>query len=105
MIMFEQSRRLSEPLHWGRREKLAVAAVLACLALAVVGLGVYAVTGGTHERAGCIDLTFASTTGGARLYACGKQARVVCASARLHSGIADSLRVACRHAGYRFGHA
>jgi len=28
MIMIDRSRRLSEPLHWGRREKVAVAVVV-----------------------------------------------------------------------------
>jgi hypothetical protein len=103
MIMMDRHRRLSEPLRWGRREKVALAAVMTVLALAVIGLGAYALTSGSRARAGCIDLTFASTMGGARLYACGTRARAVCASPGPYSGIADSLRVACRHAGYPFG--
>ena len=32
MIMQDQSKRLSEPLRWGRRERTVVAVVLACVA-------------------------------------------------------------------------
>jgi hypothetical protein len=102
MIMFEQSRRLSEPLRWGRREKIAVAAVLSCLLLALLGLGAYALTSGAPARADCIDLTFPSTLGGARLHACGPQARDVCASPGPYRGIGDELRAACRHAGFPY---
>jgi hypothetical protein len=102
MIMFDQSRRLSEPLRWGRREKSAVAAVLVVAALAVVGLGAYALTSGSPARKDCIDITFASTLGGGRLYVCGERARAVCSSASGHKGIADALRASCRHAGFPY---
>jgi hypothetical protein len=101
MIMFEQSRRLSEPLRWGRREKTAVAVVLSCLALALLGLGAYALTSGAPARADCVDVTFASTVGGAQLHACGARARQVCASGAFH-GIERELRAACRRAGLAF---
>ena len=52
MIMQDQSKRLSEPLRWGRREKTAVAVLLSCLLLAVVGLGAYALTNGRAPRTG-----------------------------------------------------
>ncbi len=39
MIMFEQSRRLSEPLRWGRREKTIAAVLISCVVLALAGLG------------------------------------------------------------------
>jgi hypothetical protein len=102
MVMFEQSRRLSEPLRWGRREKAAIAAVLSCLALALAGLGVYALTTGAPARADCVNVTFASTLGGAELHACGSRARLVCATSA-HRSIAPQLRVACRRAGFPFG--
>jgi hypothetical protein len=102
MIMFDQSRRLSEPLRWGRREKTAIAAVLSCLALALIGFGIYALTTGAPARADCVNVTFASTLGGAELHACGARARLVCASGA-HRSIAPQLRVACRHAGFPFG--
>jgi hypothetical protein len=101
MIMFDQSKRLSEPLRWGRREKTAVAAVLTCVVLLALGLGVYALTSGTPKRADCIELTFASTLGGAQLHACGSRARHVCAS-RSFPGIEQELRAACRKLDYPF---
>jgi hypothetical protein len=70
MIMFEQSRRLSEPLRWGRREKVVVAALLSCVVLALAGLGAYALTSGAPARKDCIQLTFASTLGAAFVHAC-----------------------------------
>jgi hypothetical protein len=102
MIMIGQSKRLSAPLRWGRREKVAVAVAAACLLLAIVGLGAYALTSGSPGRADCIDVTFASTVGGARLYACGGQARAVCASPGPYRQIGDSLKSACGQAGFPF---
>jgi hypothetical protein len=99
MIMQDQSKRLSEPLRWGRREKTAVAAVLACVVLVLIGLGAYALTTGAPARADCIDLTFASTLGGAQVHACGPRARRVCASGAFH-GIEQELEQACHKAGY-----
>jgi len=99
--MFEQSRRLSEPLRWGRREKTAVAALLSCLLLAVIGLGAYALSSGSPARADCIRVTFPSTLGGADLHACGAQARRVCASGDFR-GIRQELSAACRHAGFAY---
>jgi hypothetical protein len=101
MIMIDRSRRLSEPLRWGRREKTAVGALLACAVLALAALGVYALTSGSPARQDCIDVTFASTVGGATLHACGSRARQVCASGTL-SGIEQELRAACLRAGFPF---
>jgi hypothetical protein len=103
MIMIDQSRRLSEPLRWGRRERTIVAALLACVALIVVGLGAYALTSGSPARRDCIEVTFASTLGGATVHACGAQARTVCASPGAFRGVADALRAACRRAGFPYG--
>jgi hypothetical protein len=103
MIMFDQSRRLSEPLRWGRREKIAVAAVLSCLLLALIGLGAYALTNRGPARADCVDVTFASTMGGARIHVCGQRARSICGSPAALRGIAGELRIACRRAGFPFG--
>jgi hypothetical protein len=104
MIMFEQSRRLSEPLRWGRRERTIVAALLGCVVAAVLAIGVYALTSSTPARAGCIDLTFASTLGAARVHQCGGQARRMCAAPSGFRGTAaEELREACRRAGYPLG--
>jgi hypothetical protein len=97
MVMFEQSRRLSEPLRWGRREKLAVAAALSALLIALVGLGAYALTSGSPARADCIRVTFASTLGGADLHGCGGRARRICASGSFRN-IQQDLRAACARA-------
>lgn len=101
MIMQEQSRRLSEPLRWGRREKTAVAVVLSCVVLALVGLGAYALTSGAPARRDCVTVTFASTLGGAELHGCGSHAKRICASGSFHS-IEQELRVACQRAGFPF---
>jgi hypothetical protein len=99
--MFEQSRRLSQPLRWGRRERAAVAVVLGCLALALAGLGAYALTSGAPARADCVTVTFASTLGGGDLHACGAKARRVCASGDFR-GIQAELSAACRRAGFPY---
>jgi len=103
MIMIDQSKRLSEPLRWGRRERIAVAALLACVVIAVIGLGAYAVTSGAPARRDCIEVTFASTLGGATEHACGAQARRVCATPGAFKSVAAELRAACRRAGFPYG--
>jgi hypothetical protein len=102
MIMIDHSRRLSEPLRWGRRERTLVAALLACVTLAAVGLGVYALVPGAPPRRDCIEVTFASTLGGATEHACGAPARAVCASPGAFRGVASELRLACLRAGFPF---
>jgi hypothetical protein len=102
MIMQDQSKRLSEPLRWGRRERTVVAALLVCVVLAAVGLGVFAVTSGAPARKDCIEVTFASTLGGATEHACGAQARTVCATPGAFKSVAAELREACRRAGFPF---
>jgi hypothetical protein len=103
MIMFDQSRRLSQPLRWDRREKTVVAVLIACVVLGVCGLVAYGLTAGSSSApADCIRLTFASTLGGGKLEACGQRAREVCASPGEVRGLEDQLRAACRHAGFGF---
>jgi hypothetical protein len=101
MIMQEQSRRLARPLSWGRRERAAVAVALSCVLLALLGLGAYALTTGSPARRDCVNVTFASTLGGAQLQGCGAHARRICASGSFH-GIEPQLRVACERAGFPF---
>ncbi|HUH80003.1 MAG TPA: hypothetical protein VLZ06_01645 [Solirubrobacteraceae bacterium] len=100
MIMFEQSRRLSQPLRWGRREKTVVAVLVACV---VLGLGGFALFGGSAGNKDCITVTFASTLGGARLHACGAEARSICATPARYRAIGPQLAAACRRAGYPLG--
>lgn len=101
--MFEQSRRLSEPLRWGRREKAIVAVLIGCLTLAVAGLAAYGLSKNSSTRRDCIDVTFASTLGGADLKGCGAQARRICASGHEFRSIQPELKLACRRAGFAFG--
>ncbi|HTQ68459.1 MAG TPA: hypothetical protein VMI13_07180 [Solirubrobacteraceae bacterium] len=100
MIMHEQSRRLSQPLRWGRREKTIVGVLVACV---ILGIGALAVFGGSPaDRKDCISVTFASTLGGARLHACGAEARSICASPAGYRKIGPELAAACRRAGYAY---
>ncbi len=55
MIMMDQSKRLSQPLRWGRREKSVVAVLLACVVIALLGLLAYGLTSGAPARADCIE--------------------------------------------------
>ena len=103
MVMQEQARRLREPLSWGRRERRVVAALLACVVLAVAGLVAYGLTSGSPARKDCITVTFASTLGGSDLHGCGAQARKICAQGRSFRSLQSELQVACRRAGFRFG--
>jgi hypothetical protein len=103
MIMIDQSKRLSQPLRWGRRERAVVGALLVCVVLAVAGLGAFALTSGDPPRRDCIDVTFASTVGAATEHACGERARRVCASPSGFHRAAAQLREACRRAGFPFG--
>jgi hypothetical protein len=99
--MQDQSRRLSQPLRWGRREKAAVAALLSVLAVALIVLVAYAATTGSPARKDCVSVTFASTLGGAVLHGCGERARRICAAGDFHT-IEAELRVACRRAGFPY---
>jgi hypothetical protein len=101
MVMQEQARRLAEPLRWGRREKALVGTLIAVVVLALAGLGVYALSGGAPARRDCIDVTFASTLGGAELKGCGGHARAICASGAFPHIEAD-LQAACARAGLPF---
>ncbi len=103
MIMMDRSKRLSEPLRWGRRERTVIAVLLACVALSAIGLGAYALTSGAPARRDCIEVTFASTLGAATEHACGARARRVCATPGAFRHVAAELRAACRHAGFPFG--
>jgi hypothetical protein len=102
MIMENRSRRLSEPLRWRRREKAVVAVLASCLALALIGLGAYALTSGSKEPRDCVDATVASSLGAAYIHACGARARAMCASPASVKQIGQPLREACRRAGFPF---
>jgi hypothetical protein len=78
------------------RRVLLVAGGLIALATVVV-LVVALTSSGPAPRAGCIDVTAASTTGGATFRACGADAQRRCAAVR--PGGDGGLARACRRAG------
>jgi hypothetical protein len=81
-----------------RRVMLAVAAVLLAVAIAV---GVASLTSRSQPSVpGCIDMTVASTTGGAMLHACGLEAAHLCrGELQVPGAVAGELRRRCRDAG------
>jgi hypothetical protein len=104
MVMHEQSRRLSEPLRWTRAGTIAVALVVLVLAAGTV-VAVVASSGAKRLPRGCIEVTFASTLGGASERLCGKLARQACATPAQNPALAahGALRDACRKAGLPYG--
>jgi hypothetical protein len=101
MIMEAREKRLATPLQWGRREKTLVGALLAVVIAAAIALGAYALSSGAPARRDCVDVTFASTLGGAELKGCGARARSICASGSVRS-IGQQLAEACRRAGFAY---
>lgn len=102
MVLPEQSRRLSEPLRWGRREKAIVAALLSCVALVVIGLIAYGLTSGSRTPGNCVRVAFASTLGVAEVKGCGARARQLCRSGSDFRSAEAELKAACRRAGFPF---
>jgi hypothetical protein len=100
MIMEARAKRLSTPLNWGRREKTAVAALLATVLLAAIALGAYALTSGAPARRDCVDVVFPSTLGGADLKGCGGRARTICATGS--NSLREKLIEACNRAGFPY---
>ena len=107
MVMIDQNRRLSEPLHWTRAGLIAVIAAGSLLLAALVTVAVLASTSGTSRGAGCIEVTFASTLGAAVIHPCGARARELCANPAENPAAAahDALLDACRQAGLPYGRA
>ena len=74
--------------------------VAATLMVATVTLVAYALLGSSSSRrtaAGCIDVTAATSTGGARVHACGAAAKRLCRSApRQEAPLGRALRPQCR---------
>jgi hypothetical protein len=105
MIMMDQSKRLSEPLRWTRTSRLAVIAACTLLVAALAAVAVVAATRDTGSRAGCIEVTFASTLGAAAIHPCGAQARALCAKPSDNpAAVAHGhLLEACRQAGLPYG--
>lgn len=102
MIMEARAKRLSTPLQWGRREKTAVASLLAVLLAALIALGAYALTSGSPARKDCVEAFAPSTLGAVRLHGCGAQGRQLCSTARHYNdkALAAKLGESCRRAGF-----
>ena len=80
-----------------------LAAVAAVLTLAAAVVLYAALDHETHHSgAGCVEVTAASTTGGATLHACGTDAARWCRSQAGHTDtVARAVLAACARAGYR----
>jgi hypothetical protein len=104
MVMQEQAKRLSEPLRWTRTSRLAVIAACVVLVAALATVAVVVETS-TGRRAGCIEVTFASTLGAAAIHPCGAQARALCANPAANPAAAahGHLLDACHQAGLPYG--
>ncbi len=107
MVMIDQNKRLSEPLRWTRAGRIAVIAAGALLLAALATVAVIASTSGSARRAGCIEVTFASTLGAAVIHPCGAKARALCANPAENPAAAahEALRDACRQASLPYGRA
>ncbi len=105
MVMIGQHRRLSEPLRWTRRTKIAAIGAAFGLLAAIAAAVALALVNAHPRRAGCIEVTFASTLGGAVTHACGAHARELCATPNESPALAagGALREACREAKLRYG--
>ncbi len=101
MIMEARHQRLSTPLRWGRREKAIVGSLLAVVIVAAVALGVYGLSSGAPARKDCVEVTFASTLGAAKIKGCGARARAICAAGAGPS-LAGQLRASCGRAGFAY---
>ena len=86
-----------------RRELRLLAAVASVLALAAAVVLYAALRHEAHHAAaGCVEITAASTTGGATLHACGADAARWCRSEAGHTDtVARAVLTACARAGYR----
>jgi hypothetical protein len=89
------------------RERWIIGAVLAVVVAIAVAVIVSIGTGERTTAAGCIDVKFPTTIGGAELYNCGAQAREMCASVGLGTEFTDiegkAIAVECRKAGLPVG--
>ena len=101
MVMQDQAKRLSQPLPWGRPQKIVVAVLSALVIAAALALIAFALSSGSPARADCIDLNFPSTLGAAEVKGCGQKARRVCASGA-YRGIGPEMKAACARAGFPY---
>lgn len=107
MVMIGQHKRLSEPLRWTRGARIAVALAGVVAAAAVAAVIAVASLNAPRHRAGCIEMTFPSTLGGASMHVCGSRARRMCAFPGENPGLAahEVLREACERERLPYGTA
>lgn len=107
MVMIDQNKRLSEPLRWTRAGRIAMISAAALLVAALATVAVLAATNGHAHKAGCIEVTFATSLGGGVMQPCGAHARAACAHPAEYPAAAahNALRDACRKAGLPYGRA
>jgi hypothetical protein len=86
----------------GRRERrLLIAVTLVVVVAAAVTLYLALHHGSGKVTAGCVQISAASTTGGANLHACGADAARWCRSETERGTAGDrAVLAACRRAGY-----
>jgi hypothetical protein len=73
-------QRQNTPLRALARRELRALVAAAVLIAAIVAIVVATSGGSSGVKAGCLDVTVASTTGGARVHACGAEAKRFCAA-------------------------
>jgi hypothetical protein len=92
--MVQPYTRAMPPRPLSLRERRLLAIVGALIVAATVGLVAYALS---SASAGCVTVTAAHTTGGARIHACGAGAVRLCrTAAREETPLALALRPQCR---------
>jgi hypothetical protein len=94
--------RINTPVRkLSRRETRILAAVSAALVCAVLLIGFAALRAdSTPAGPGCIDMTLATSTGGAQIHACGPDAVRLCRAAARERSVGAQVRERCRSAGY-----
>jgi hypothetical protein len=99
----EHAQQLAERRRFSRRERRLLAGVLAAVLALVVVVVIALGSGSPTSGNGCVHVNLPYSTGGSEIYACGAQARTMCASVGrpgAYTG-ATAARVAneCRKAG------
>ncbi len=84
-----------------RRRAPVVVATVVVILLAAIAIPFSVLDGGSQgRRAGCVQVTAASSTGGASFTTCGRSAVELCRAQATGAGeYASAVRAACRRAG------
>jgi hypothetical protein len=102
------AERLRRPrYHLNLRERWIIGSLLVVVAALVVALVVSVSTSEHKTAGGCVDVKFPTTIGGAEIYKCGPQARVLCSSVSNRVRFTDiegkAIAAECRKAGLPVG--